>query len=128
MNVAFLVLQATGIALVFTQGSIFEPFRRHGPKLWRELAACPLCSGTWIGMIMAAFAVNQGHLVLVEGSPTVGDVFPYVLGIGCITAISALTFKRVWDLLESAAFRLDALTGSEPLDGPEPSGDDDRAS
>lgn len=124
MTTAFLVLQATAITLVLTTGSIFDPLRRHGPKLLRELAGCPMCSGVWIGMICAGFAVDQGHLTLVEGAQTIWSVGPYVLGIGCITAICALTLKRVWDLLESAAFWLDTATASMPLDASHTPSDD----
>lgn len=120
-----LVIISVSITLVFTEGSLFNVFRRRGPKLLRDLASCPLCSGVWIGMICAGFAIDQGHLVLIEGAQTIGRVAPYVLGIGAITGISALTVKRVWDLLDAVSFALDAMTGSQPLEAPEPRNDGD---
>lgn len=47
---ARLVLEAIAITIVFTKGSIFKTVRESGPAIWRELAACPLCAGVWIGM------------------------------------------------------------------------------
>ena len=44
-----LAVQAAAITIVFVRGSIFERVRDNGPKLWQELAGCPLCAGVWIG-------------------------------------------------------------------------------
>ena len=111
MNLTILVILSTSITLVLVHGTIFDWFRLHGPQITRELASCPLCLGVWIGGFTAGFAIDGGHLVLIEGVQTMGAVFPYVLGIACLTGVAALTIKRVWDALEALAFSLDALTG-----------------
>lgn len=111
MSLITLVLLSTSITLVFVQGSIFDRFRQHGPELLRELASCPLCLGVWIGTFTAGFAIDHEHLTLVEGAQTMAQVAPYVLGIGCLTGVLAMTLKRVWDALEAVAFSLDALSG-----------------
>jgi hypothetical protein len=85
------VLFSAAIAVVFTRGTLFQGLRERGPQLWRELAACPLCSGTWVGMLSAAAVLG------------VGD-FPSAfraLGAGAAAGCTALAFDLAWDALES---------------------------
>lgn len=49
MTLFTLVLQAAALTVVFVRGSIFASLRSHGPAIWREFAACPLCVGVWVG-------------------------------------------------------------------------------
>lgn len=46
------------IAHTWSRGTIFRAVRENGPRDWRMLADCPLCSGFWIGII--------GHLAFVR--------------------------------------------------------------
>lgn len=65
------VVLAASITIVFVRGSLFQPIREHGPKWWRSLAGCTLCSGQWIGMACAAwFGVRDPVTILGAGSAT----------------------------------------------------------
>lgn len=83
------ILQAVAITLVFTQGSIFKKLRDVGPKLWRDLSNCPLCTGVWVGMGSALLAGLR--------SPV------QVLGFGAVVGVAALLVWRVIDALDAFA-------------------------
>jgi hypothetical protein len=90
-----LVAVAAAITLVFVRGSIFEPLRSRGPKIWRDLASCALCAGFWVGAI----------LYFLHGEPAY-FAFSYwlnVLGVGALTAAASLLLVRVLDALEKVA-------------------------
>lgn len=76
MNVP-LLFYLIAIAHVWSRGSIFRWPRTHGPQLWRELADCPLCSGTWIGIL--GWALYQYHPLLIQ-----------ILGTGSIVGTACL--------------------------------------
>jgi hypothetical protein len=98
----FLLLEAVGATLVFTQGSIFKPVRERGPKLWREFSHCPLCVGVWVGMLLMWRYLHT--LLGSAGSmPSVLDWGLALVGFGAASGTIALLVKRVWDYLESSA-------------------------
>ena len=77
------VFEAVAITLVFTKGAIFKRVRESGPALWRELAACPLCAGVWVGMIwrvVRALPEVQATALFAED----------VLAAGALTGVVAL--------------------------------------
>jgi hypothetical protein len=92
VSLLLLVLFSAAIAVVFTQGSIFSPLRTHGPKLWRELVSCGLCSGTWIGGVAAA--------LLLPVDLTVQSAF-LVLGTGCASGALAWFFGMIIEVLDT---------------------------
>ena len=71
------IIYLVAIAHVFSRGTIFRPIRDHGPTLWRDLAGCPLCAGTWIGML--GYGVYRYCPILI-----------IVLGTGCIVGTATL--------------------------------------
>lgn len=75
------IILAAAITIVWVEGGIFAWFRTHGPKLWRNLASCALCSGVWIGCGVALLSGER--------------VWWQVLGMGCVSAVLALTWV-VW--------------------------------
>jgi hypothetical protein len=77
----WLVLQAAAITLVITEGSIFARLRTFGPALWRQLVACSLCLGVWVGM---ALRVVQAQDVVLDRFFAVE-----VLGFGCVIGVLA---------------------------------------
>ena len=89
MSLPAAVALAAAVAVVFTRGDIFKPFRTHPrlPKLLRDLASCPLCSGTWAGLAFALAAGARAPLV--------------VLGAGCAAGCLALLFVHVICALEA---------------------------
>lgn len=71
------------IAHVWSRGSIFKRIRTSGPKLWQDLADCPLCSGFWIGAI--------GHIAYVTFPNIV-----MILGIGsCVGTLSLAVYGTI---------------------------------
>jgi hypothetical protein len=80
--VIWLVLQAVAITLVITEGSVFARLRTFGPALWRQLIACSLCLGVWVGMVL--YEVQQPALVLYWREAV------DMLGFGCVTGVLAL--------------------------------------
>lgn len=91
MSLLLLVLFSTAITVVFVQGSIFAPLRAHGPKLWRELVSCGLCSGTWVGGVAAA--------LLLPVDLTAQSAF-LVLGAGCSSGALAWLFGMIIEVLD----------------------------
>jgi hypothetical protein len=89
-----LIAQAAAIALVFVQGSLFDPLRERGPELWRQFAKCALCVGFWVGMLWTAVARRDFSL-----EPLLFSVFAN----GALTAAVALSVFRLWEKLESQA-------------------------
>jgi len=94
------VLFAAAIAVVFTQGEIFN-FLRRGPWIWRELASCPLCSGVWLGagmyLLFYGFPHAGGDLLTILSS------ISKVLGIGSLSGCVATLFVVVWERLDEPA-------------------------
>lgn len=79
------------LTLVFVRGSIFEPLRSRGPRLWRELVNCPLCLGVWVGVGSAVYSYLN----------STASVLPHaleILALGALTGVLAL----------GAQFKLDA--------------------
>lgn len=90
------VLEAVAITLVFTKGGIFKWVRESGPALWRELAACPLCAGVWVGMIWRVLrALPDVHVPLL--SLTFAED---VLASGAVTGVAALVLSLFVMLLD----------------------------
>ena len=91
------VLEAAAITLVFTKGTIFKSVREHGPKLWQELASCPLCAGVWVGMIwrllrsLPGFNPDELHSVSLAED---------VLASGAATGVVALTVALFLSVLD----------------------------
>lgn len=56
----WLVFQAAALAVVFTQGAIFDKLRAKGPEWWTDFLGCPLCIGVWTGM---AGALLEGSVL-----------------------------------------------------------------
>jgi hypothetical protein len=77
----WLVLQAAAITLVITEGSIFARLRTFGPALWRQLVACSLCLGVWVGAAL--------YLVQAFTYPWTWRSAVEVLGFGCVTGVLA---------------------------------------
>ena len=91
--IARYVLEAVCITLVFTKGMIFKAVREHGPKLWQELAACPLCAGVWVGMLWRVLrALPDVHASL----PFAADVLASGAETGVVALVVAL-FVSVLD-------------------------------
>lgn len=88
-----LVLAATAITLVFVRGSIFEPLRSRGPKIWRDLVSCALCSGFWVGAI----------LYFLRGEPAyfAAAYWLDVLSHGALAAAASLLLVRALEVLEA---------------------------
>lgn len=102
------VLESAAITVVFTTGSIFDAFRERGPKLWRELARCPLCAGVWIGAVdYLVRALNALAWRLPEPRSELFTLCLTALGAGALAGCAALAFRRVADWLESSAVELD---------------------
>lgn len=97
-NVWLQLLEAVGITIVFTQGSIFKEFRDSGPALWQELLNCPLCIGVWLGAALR---------VALDAPPQAFSAAVATLGFGAATGMLALLTKRIFDYLESSALRSD---------------------
>lgn len=102
METAWIIAFSAAISVVFTQGSIFEPLRKHGPKLWRELASCALCSGVWIGSAM--FVLLSDFLVLSEFPHAayklwIAREIVAMLGAGSLSGCVAVIFVALWDWL-----------------------------
>ena len=92
--IARYVLEAACITLVFTKGTIFKTVREHGPKLWQELASCPLCVGVWIGMFWRLLrSVNPEE---VRSIALAEDV----LASGAVTGVVALTVALFLSVLD----------------------------
>ena len=95
--IARYVLEAAAITLVFTKGTLFKTVREHGPKLWQELAACPLCVGVWIGMLwrflrsVPGFNPEELHPVSLAED---------VLASGAATGVVALTVALFLSVLD----------------------------
>lgn len=102
MTAPLLVLFSAAITVVFVKGSLFDPLRARGPKLWRKLAACALCSGVWVGAAATAAAVRW------EGFHGALPPPLEILGVGALTGVSALLYVRVTDWLDSAAAAADS--------------------
>ena len=91
--IARFVLEAVCITLVFTKGTIFKAVREHGPKLWQELATCPLCVGVWVGMfwrVLRALPDDHASLSFAED----------VLASGAVTGVVALVVALFVSLLD----------------------------
>lgn len=98
-------VQAVALTLLFVMGSIFKPLRSRGPRLWQELAGCPLCLGWWIGAVGA-----------ILGHP--GVVWWLVPAWGALVGVAALGAHRVLELLDAARHELDLLAKAlEKRDG-----------
>lgn len=98
VNVALVVLAGAGITLVLVRGSVFDALRLQGPRQTREFFDCPLCTGVWIGVALGSYSWGLGELQL---APTWLLSTPYLLGIGCITAVVALVIHKLVDLLDA---------------------------
>lgn len=96
-----IVLFSAAITVVFTRGSIFAPVRERGPKLWRELSSCALCSGVWVGGGIAAASVRSAGIV------SVFHVLFLAVALGSLAGCLSLLFVRVLDALESFSALLD---------------------
>ena len=91
--IARYVLEAAAITLVFTKGTIFKAVREHGPKLWQELASCPLCAGVWVGMLWRVLrALPDVHASL----PFAEDV----LASGAVTGVATLVVALFVSVLD----------------------------
>lgn len=77
----WLVLQAAAITLVVTEGSIFARLRTFGPALWRQLIACSLCLGVWVGMGLYVLHSYAGWMYF--------TYWVQVLGFGCVSGVAA---------------------------------------
>ena len=116
MSLALVVVLGASITLVITQGSVFDGLRRRGPTLTRELASCPLCLGVWVGSALACYAARSVHLEL----PLSWATAPYLLGIGCLTGVVALSIHRAWEALDACGGD-DSSPAKVPPDDLEPS-------
>ena len=85
-------LEAAAITLVFTKGTIFRPLREAGPPFWRELAACALCAGAWIGFAWRLLRVRPVAPIL--------ELAVDVLASGAVTGVLALFASLVLSLLD----------------------------
>lgn len=65
------ILYAVAATLWFWRGSIFARVRNAGPSVWRTLAACPLCSGTWWGWGIA-MACHESPVHVALAGPATG--------------------------------------------------------
>lgn len=91
---AHYVLEAAAITFVFTKGTIFKSLREHGPKLWQELASCPLCAGVWIGMLWRVLRTwSESHGLTVAFAAD-------VLASGAATGVVALVVVLFVALLD----------------------------
>lgn len=91
--IARYVLEAAAITLVFTKGTIFKAVREHGPKLWQELASCPLCAGVWVGMVWRVLrALPDVHVTLSFAED--------VLASGAVTGVATLVVALFVSLLD----------------------------
>lgn len=102
MSDAVLLLFSSAITVVFTQGSIFRPLREHGPRLWRELVNCALCSGVWVGAL-STVALRD---IPLQWS---FSVLFYVLGMGALTGCISVLFVVTWELFDMLYASLRAL-------------------
>lgn len=93
-------IEAAAITVVFVRGSIFEPLRAHGPKLWRELVSCALCSGFWIGAVWRSLALWLDPRISLQSFQ--GWVFAgsEITVVGALTGVSALLVVQVLDVLD----------------------------
>jgi hypothetical protein len=91
-----IILFSAAITVVFTQGTLFKPLRDHGPKLWRDLASCALCTGVWVGaatwLLFSGFPHAGGKLEIARAVAV-------ELGVGSVTGCVALLYVSVWDWL-----------------------------
>ena len=88
------VIESAAITIVFVKGSIFQPLRESGPKLWQTLAGCPLCAGVWIGagwLLLRRLLASQTF-----GLATAADA----LAAGAVTGVLALLLALVWALFD----------------------------
>ncbi len=100
METAWIILFSAAITVVFTEGSIFKVLREHGPKLWRELVSCALCSGVWIGTAMWLLSAGFPH----AGDSQAKALYAVTaLGTGCLTGCLALLFVLIWEKLDQKA-------------------------
>ena len=101
-----LVLGAVAITLLFVLGSIFDPLREHGPKLWRDLVSCPLCLGFWFGV---------GTALLFKGRPHDLQGLWVLIAAGAVSAFVALICKQVSGLLTELSYLVDQLSQNVKL-------------
>ena len=94
-----IVLFSAAITVVFTQGTLFHVLRTHGPRLWRELVVCALCSGVWIG----ASSTVLIHQVPFQAS---FSVLFQLLGMGSLTGCVAVLFVALWEALDAITWYL----------------------
>lgn len=87
------VLEAAAITLVFTKGTLFRMLRERGPKLWQELASCPLCLGVWVGMIWRVLRTwPEAHASFAFAAD--------VLASGAVTGVFALAVALFLSFLD----------------------------
>ena len=100
--IARYVLEAAAITLVFTKGTIFKAVREHGPKLWQELAACPLCAGVWVGMFWRVLRARANEIVGFLGNADYASLSfaADVLASGAVTGVVALAGALFLSLLD----------------------------
>jgi len=96
MTAVYEVFLAAAIAFVATQGSIFKPIREVGPKIWRDLATCPLCTGVWIGGGLHALFADFPQLSNRLGTARFAAE---LLGLGSLAGVLALLAVSLWDWL-----------------------------
>lgn len=91
MSLPAAIVLGAAVAVVFVRGEIFKVFRTHPrlPKLLRDLASCPLCFGTWVGLAFALAAGARAPLL--------------VLGSGAAAGCLALLFVLLVLALEAVA-------------------------
>jgi hypothetical protein len=105
-NPWFLLLEATGATVVFTQASIFAGLRSRGPALWRTFAACPLCVGQWVGMAIRAWFLVR--ILGLAGHMECAAWAIEIVGFGAATGMLALLVRRLVFFLEALELREDA--------------------
>lgn len=109
MSYVTVVLFSSAITVVFTRGTVFASVRERGPKLWRELASCPLCVGVWVGGLVALLFAPRFVMQRVPTFEADGWFLVLFLAValGSLTGCLSLLFVRVSDTLGSFEALLD---------------------
>ena len=87
----FAVIAGAAITTIFTLGSIFAGVRARGPRLWRELASCPLCAGWWVGA-----ALDLPNAL----TRPIWPAAVHLVAVGSLTGCAALLYRRIIDRLD----------------------------
>ena len=83
MSFIIWVLVVFGITFILTKGKIFEPVRKALEDYgMRYLPNCPLCVGTWVGLLAGWLWRSPTEFILLDAP--LGGICSYMLYLLCV--------------------------------------------